>query len=361
MKKKIVLLIPIIICSLVGNSALVSGSSSLILAHGIIQTSHNIQIYTEDPISYYSGALIGFNHTQVEETKTIFDAKIRGFQVTFGRVKHEDCSHEFVLVASHSDDTGEIFASTILISDSESSYPQAETDIGFFNTTTIEAMNTQEQVHQKFAQSWSEHYRNLKRVVFRLIEAYSTSGNDRLKETAKIYTKFCPLLDILRHIVKTTLRSYDKTIDNPRAIVLNRINPDQPRRLDQKYIEASSQDGAFMVTIEGDAVAWREGPTPNYPYLVTLDGRMGVSTFGTASVTMPHLITGLYYSIYSGVGSVQIPYGGEGSGSVVFYMEGLAAWKLHVSTRFYERSETVRVTVLARTDGIDWDWADLKL
>lgn len=337
-----------------------SGDSTEVLAHKIIQTPYNIEIQDTDPILYYPGALMGFANTPINNTEILFNKDVAGFEVTFARLDYEN-DYEFVLLAVHGNDEFLIGVSTILIPSSNNSYSCAETDIGFFNRTTIEAMNTQEQVYQGFTQSWSQHYGNLIKAVHRVIQEYSSSGNNYLKGVAKIYAKFVTLLTILRVVVRTSLRSYDKIIDDPRAIVFNQVNPDDPGECDREYLSAVSGYQGASAVINGDAVAWCD-QTPLFPpYLVWFDGTMSVVSWGQTGVTMPHTITLLDYWLTWGVGTATISSGGAGDTYVTFLMSGLAAWYLYVDTRFYQHEPYVTVTIMASTVGVDYDSADLIL
>jgi len=339
-----------------------------ILAHKIIQTPNIIEIRECDPIIYYPGALMGFVNTRINNVETIFREEIDGFDIGFGRVDHKN-KKEYVLVAISGGNGYTIGVSTILVIGSDESYTYAETDIGFIDRTGMKAVNTQELVYQKFKQSWSKHYNNLRKIIHRLVQKYSSSHSPELKQVAGIYLKLDHLLTMLTKIVKNELSSYDKMIDKPYAIIFNKVG--KTYSLDQKFLSARAYgDGPAGVYIYGDAIADiipHKVDGIDFVYLVRFDGTMnnyGIS--GSATVMFSYEIGSYTYELVWGVGSAWKTSGGVGYKYVMFSMSGYAGWNLVVNTLFheweYDDFPRFWVTIIAETPwDSDLDQAELDL
>jgi hypothetical protein len=109
--------------------------------------------------------------------------------------------------------------STTIILDGSENYQQAETDV--YATYPLPGRNvaSQELVNQTFPQTLSEHYTNLKAVLGRLINLYSTNGSRIDQDLVHVYSEAIDLMSQVQGVITQHLSVYDKTIGSPTAVV----------------------------------------------------------------------------------------------------------------------------------------------
>ena len=328
-------------------------SQGKIIAHKVVQTCETIEIFTSKPIPYYPGALISFVHDRpLRSVEIILSEDINEFKVFFGKITRD--SEELILLAIYKHEDFIVGASTIISLTEDEAYV-AETDVGFMhkcklwsrccneaNSDLARVLSTQEQVYQEFPQRWSDHYCNLRKVIIKLIEMYSSYG-DEYRNVVKAYERLKSLLLLLEEIVRLYLKPYNIVIHSPRAIIFYNVTLDYSVVCDYE-----TNHGNAVLTCEG---LWYY---PLYEYYLTYDGTIGVSISGYANVAMEYGITSVSYSLTWGSGALSVS-GGVGYTWVGFSMRGLATWSVSVVSHFYQSpSEDPYATVIigAMTENI---------
>lgn len=211
-------------------------------------------------------------------------------------------------------------------------YEEAETDVVVVYRGAGFNKTTQERVYQKFRQTLSEHYDNLKEVVEELADYYSDGGLDLV---ATAYRQVLPVLDELAQIVEANLSDFDFMIKEPKGVfIVDDPTPIPP--CDIEYLDAAvvNELGLPVAEIHGDFRAYED--TLSDTGWIQFVGGMSISSGypAVAGISIRDFtIVSVYVVQVSGIGGFyQFEGGGVGYSYVDFKIWGIAGWRVVVST-----------------------------
>lgn len=324
----------LLLAFLIGASAApiqVSGASSSVASHDVIEGEMGWSIRSSTPVDYSPGVLIGFPASySFVDGSIITTSSAAGTQFSIGEASVESDSgtlyNTLVIGEFTTGRTYSIGIATIVVHDQNGGYSSAETDIYVTNTTTLSILsNTQEHFYQTDSLTLSQHYNHLARGLTDLVVMYASQGQ---APVARVYALISSMMLQLGNVVQHDYQDYDKPIQVSRGVASVQVIPDDVYQCTSAYGSAVKDDGTIF--IGGWFTSYVILPShTNYIHFAGSMSATTISDFTELATTGPLPFTSQSAVLSAGVGGIYNTL--FGSGMVMWTIWGFGAvWNVNV-------------------------------